>query len=169
MARKHIILYFWNLASDFPPPHVSGISHQEDIKEIFNKFSPILEVVFVAFGNNKKVFEEAFSAMPWLAIPHENQEGRDLIKRKFVIEECRYPESVLFDVKGTVLIDEGSPGYFREYGPEGFPFTKNRFLEIASCDDLKWQKLISSTSPPWKELIGDFVLSHDDKLVSKSN
>lgn len=59
------------MCKDFPLSH----SLDEDTKEIYNEFNPrgLFEIVFVALGDNKKLFDEACSAIPWFAIPHENK------------------------------------------------------------------------------------------------
>lgn len=146
----------------------------EDSKEIYRVYRPKeeFEVVVVALGDNEKLFSEAFSFMPWLAIPHEDQEGRDLIGKKFCIDRflsvIRIVRSLLIDPDGTVLVDDCKTS-FRNDGPEGFPFSRRKKAEIKHADEAFLKELLSFKKLPLQKLLGNFVLSSDGKRIHTSD
>lgn len=117
------------------------------------------EVVFVALGKNEDVFNVSFSRVPWLAIPHKDQKARDLLRTKFAIPFPTSARAVLFAPDGTVLLKDCEFD-FRMFGPEGFPFTKQKRQDICCEAEALWDELVVKKQKlSLNALLGDYVIS----------
>ncbi|KAL6536191.1 hypothetical protein OROGR_012763 [Orobanche gracilis] len=151
LKEKYILLYFWWLSDDISTLHKGGIcsSLDEYLGEIYRANNPKgnFEVVYVALGNNKRAFHDSFSCMPWLAIPREDQEGRDLFIKIFDIPSSPSVRAVLFAPDGTAL-SKNAVYTFCSYGPDGFPFTKRSIRKMHREHDALLKEFILKKNPP---------------------
>ncbi|KAF8698721.1 hypothetical protein HU200_034973 [Digitaria exilis] len=109
----------------------------EKLKEVGEKF----EVVAVYFNNEKSVFNESFSSMPWLAIPHGDMMYDKLVR---YFELRALPTLVLVGPDGKTL-NNNIADVIEEHGLEaweGFPFSAEK-LEI--LDEKSKAKAASQT------------------------
>lgn len=151
-------------------PHEESDIFHADTKEIYREYYSrgLFEVVFVALGYNEKLFNQAFSFMPWLAIPHDDHQTRFLLGNKFSIPSTSLVLGVLFDVHGIVLLDFCAT-MFRYYGPEGFPFSNEKIAEIHQADATLLKQLFSLKKIPLENILGDFIFSSEEKKVRTSD
>ncbi|KAL6549533.1 hypothetical protein OROHE_008650 [Orobanche hederae] len=172
LKEKYILLYFWWLSDDISTFHKGGIcsSLDEYLGEIYRANNPKgnFEVVYVALGNNKRAFHDSFSCMPWLAIPHEDQEGRDLFIKIFDIPSSPSVRAVLFAPDGTAL-SKNAVYTFCSYGPDGFPFTKRSIRKMhREHDALLKEFILKKQKKPLNLLLGDYLITSEEKQVCTS-
>lgn len=168
LSGKYVLLYFAYLRRDGIKIRDPDSNIYVDLEEIYNAYHPkgVFEVVFVAIGNDQDLFNDSFSTMPWLAIPHEDQETRDFFKSKFAIPDWTYTTPVLFDPNGTVLLKDAKPE-FRSYGVEGFPFTKRRMMDVYKEARRLWCRMVHKKQKlPLTALLGDTLISSNGNQAS---
>lgn len=165
-----MVLFFWRLTDDkndfTPTDHTFDLN--VDLKEVYDVYHPLgkLEVVFVALGNNKRIFNNVFSYLPWLAIPHNDEKGRHLFEELFAIPISDHARTVLFSRTGTILLEDCGPD-FRVYGPDAFPFSKKKVRELCHASDALWDKLVVKKQRlPLNVLLGDYVISSEGNQAS---
>jgi nucleoredoxin len=95
----------------------------KEIKEAGNDF----EVVFVSSDNSESEFKSYHGEMPWLAIPHGNEDEKDACSEKYSIQGL--PTLVLLDGESGDTITEDGRGPIEEFGAKGFPFSKSKLEE----------------------------------------
>merc|ERR1712173_180160 len=94
-----------------------------DIKKAGNDF----EVVFISSDRSEKDFKSYHGEMPWLAIPHDNDEEKDACSEKYSITGL--PTFVLVDGETGETITTDGREVVGEFGAAGFPFTDARLEE----------------------------------------
>lgn len=168
LNQKHTVLYFWNLPlSGGDRFKIAVQDFDADLKEIYKMQETSLEVVFVALGHYKKLFDYYFSSMPWLAIPHDDQEGRDFFKKEFSIPCPTCVRALLFAPDGTLVVSNLKV-MVSAYGISAFPYTSDKTHAfddewIAIQNQLFMQKQI----PPLTKLLGSHVISWDGSKASE--
>ncbi|PHJ15774.1 apicoplast-associated thioredoxin family protein atrx1 [Cystoisospora suis] len=103
-----------------------------------------LRVVYVSADSNVKDAEKHFSQMPWYAVPYDDAKGREIAQklyRRFRVSTL--PQLVLLNEEGEVVNPQAYASMLMN--PADFPWKKKTI----------------------KELLGDTLLQHDGKIVSK--
>ncbi|KAK6931054.1 DC1, partial [Dillenia turbinata] len=134
-----------------------------NLVELYNELSEKgdFEVVFVSADEDDESFKGYFSKMPWLAIPFSDSETRDRLDGLFKV--MGIPFLVIIDEDGKVVSDDGVE-IVREYGVEGYPFTRKRIEELREQEEAARKNqslrsiLVSSSR--------DYLVSNDGKKVS---
>lgn len=149
-------------------PYNTHSDLNSDLLEVyeFNK-SRGLEVVLIAFGDDQLLFEESFSQLPWLAIPHEDQHSRDSIHKLFTDPRLRDDTiAILLNPNGDVVLDDIDPT-FRIFGPQGFPFSKDKLDELSYQDDLFWfHFVVQEQELTITDLLGKTIISSKGEKAS---
>lgn len=128
------------------PPYDSNFLG--DIEQVYRVWFPTghYEAVFVAIGNKKPLFDAYFSRMVWLAFPHEDLLARDILAAMFPSNLTN--NAALFDPLGSLVVRRVS-ALFRNYGPEGFPFTKQAVERIKMANGIMWKEVGLNKSSAW--------------------
>lgn len=149
-------------------PHDMDSDLNADLQEIYevNKFKG-LEVVLLALGYDELLFEESFSQLPWLAIPHEDQASRDRLCSHFVNRpQLVSPRAVLLDPYGNIVL-RNCASRFRALGPQGFPFTEDVMDKLSYEDDLFWYNFVRNRQRiSLIEILGKTIISSEGDEAS---
>ena len=76
------------------------------------------EVVFLSSDHDLQSFMEYFSAMPWLALPFEERDRKQMLSSRFNVSGI--PTLVLIDDQGRVICPNGRDALLQD--PDGFPW-----------------------------------------------
>jgi len=88
------------------------------------------EVIFVSSDKTKNEFEEYFSSMPWLAIPYEDGNRRELLNTIFSVEGIPCLVLVNFDT-GTTIQREGRMSVALDPTGKEFPWAPKPVNELS--------------------------------------
>lgn len=161
LSGKYILLIFYGLSDHLHPPSVTDTRFISELEEIYKDRREEFEIIFIAFGDNKKAFNSSISTMPWLAIPHEDFEARDVIRTKFDLPGRPYDiHSVLFDSHGVVL-HNNPMCLILAVGLKAFPFTQKKIDQVCCLYPLAlWDQLVlEKKRPSLRLLLGDTLVS----------
>ncbi|KAG9130872.1 hypothetical protein Leryth_023630 [Lithospermum erythrorhizon] len=133
--------------------------------EAYNELLPKgnFEIVFVSSDHDEESFQGYFEKMPWLAVPFSDSDVRERLDQFFKVNGI--PHFVVLDDEGAVLTDSGVE-IIREYGAEGYPFSRDRINELKEQEDAakRAQTLCSILVSPSR----NYVLSSDGKQTPVS-
>ncbi|KAI4339329.1 hypothetical protein MLD38_024285 [Melastoma candidum] len=104
------------------------------LAEAYTEFSRKgdMEIVFLSADEDEESFQGYFSKMPWLAVPFSDSATRDSLDELFKVRGI--PFLVILDETGKVVTESGVE-IIREYGVEGYPFTKGRIKELQDREE----------------------------------
>lgn len=92
------------------------------------------EVVFVSQDRSETLFREGFAAMPWLALPfNEDMKNVEKLTRYFGIQTL--PALVIIGPNGKTLTRE-AVDLIKEHGSIAYPFTPVKLALLAGTDQL---------------------------------
>jgi nucleoredoxin len=103
------------------------------------------EVVFISSDRSEKDFKSYHGEMPWLAIPHDNEEEKDACSEKYSITGL--PTFVLVDGETGETITTDGRDVVGEFGAAGFPFTDARLEECKKEKEAKKSKALAEMRP----------------------
>lgn len=163
-----MLLLFWGIHEH--TPYFTTTLFMIELDELYRTRSAEFEVVFVALHNNKASFDEAFSSMPWLAVPFEDSQFRLSLPQKFSYQGDGRYHALFFDPKGILVLGELTIPVFEGVGFRGFPFTKQRMDELhCKQPHAFWNEiLVHRKVPSLTSLLGDHVVSSEGNKVSQS-
>lgn len=115
------------------------------LADVYNELSANggFEVVYVSSDDDQQLFEKEFADMPWLAVPYDDSETRDMLTNSFKVPG--FPHLVFLDEFGKVLSDEGVE-IIESYGVKGYPFTLRRLEELKEQEEAAAKSNQSSKS-----------------------
>lgn len=113
----------------------------DEIKKAGNDF----EVVFISSDRSEKDFKSYHGEMPWLAIPHDNEEEKDACSEKYSVTGL--PTFVLVDGETGETITPDGREVVGEFGAAGFPFTDATLEECKKEKEAKKSKALAEMGP----------------------
>ena len=86
--------------------------------EAANKEKKQIEIVFVSLDKDQGQFNSYFSTMPWLSVPFENSESRELLQDTYGIQGI--PTFLVFDKTGKCIDQKGRMTVANRYPKNGY-------------------------------------------------
>lgn len=136
-----------------------------ELIEAYNELLPKenFEIVFVSGDHDDESFQGYFKKMPWLAIPFSDSEVLESLSELFEVKGI--PHFVVLNDEGAVVNDSGVE-IIREYGAEGYPFTRDRIKELTEKEAAA--KMAQTLSSILVSPSRNYVLSADGKQTPVS-
>lgn len=164
LKDKFVILFFVSLPSygeACPSRFKPRPEFKYELVNLYHLHKEELEIVLVALGDNEIFFDQVFSKMCWLAIPHEREEDRMFFRDLFFIPDKRQERAVLFDNSGVVISTDVAAD-IRSFGIQCFPFTRKVREEFLKGIDALRHKIFKEKNvdiPTFTDILGEHVIS----------
>ncbi|BBN06337.1 nucleoredoxin [Marchantia polymorpha subsp. ruderalis] len=107
------------------------------------------EIIFISSDRDEEAFNKYYGSMPWLALPYSDRQPKRTTKQKLseYFDVKGIPTLVILGPDGKTLNKEGRKA-IETFGAEGFPFAKEKEIELNKAVDDEMEKRQQTVTIP---------------------